>query len=415
MKKLLVIATLFTASTIVYAGGYRVSLQGQRAQGMGHTGVALTDSAETVFFNPGSTALLESDREFTGGLNLLNATSKYQNANTGTRAETDSGIATPLNLYYNRRINDKLSWGFGIYTPYGSSVEWDTDWAGSHLVNEIELASVFFQPTLGYRVNDAVSVGFGPALVVGGVEFNRNLSTSLVDENGNRANVTLEASEVTSYGFNFGLLATVTDRLNAGINYRSKVDLEARGESATFSNVPASLQGTFTNTTFDADLVLPAELTVGLAYDISDKTTFAFDVNRAYWSDYEELRIEFANSVPTSVNPRNYKDANTVRLGLSHKRDDKWTLRGGYYIDKTPVRDGYFAPETPRPDSTGFTLGATYQSSPKLAYDFSFLYLRFPETDNSYDFYVENGTTTPFAGTYLTNAYNVGFGLTYRY
>ncbi|MEM7379170.1 MAG: outer membrane protein transport protein, partial [Pseudomonadota bacterium] len=124
MNKVLVVTTLFCASTLVHAGGYRVSLQGQRAQGMGHTGVALTDSAESIFFNPGSTVLLDSDREFIGGLNLLSATAKYQNVNTGASAETDSGIATPLNLYYNSKVSDSLSWGLGIYTPYGSSVKW---------------------------------------------------------------------------------------------------------------------------------------------------------------------------------------------------------------------------------------------------------------------------------------------------
>lgn len=415
LKRAAVLATLVGISSVVHAGGYRVALQGQRAQGMGHTGVALTDSAEAVFFNPGSIPALGKDREFTAGLNLLDATARYQNVNTGASAETDNSLGTPLNLYYSARLNDGLSWGLGVYTPYGNAVEWETDWAGSHLVNEIDLAAVFIQPTLGYRVNDRISIGFGPTLIVAGVEFNRNLSTSLVDANGNRSNVTLEASGVTSYGYNFGVLASVSDRLSFGLSYRSESDVEARGESATFRNVPTPLQSTFTDTQFDADLVLPAELTVGFAYDITDKFTLAFDVNRTYWDAYEELRIEFANDVPTSVNPRNYQDANTIRVGASYQRDDKWTLRGGFYIDKTPVRDGFFAPETPRPDATGYTLGATYKMNKQLSYDFSLLFLRFDEVDNSYDFYEENGIVRPFEGTYLSDAFNLGFGLTYNY
>ena len=43
------------------AGGYRAALQGQKALGMGHTGVAMTDSAESIFFNPGAITQLEAD------------------------------------------------------------------------------------------------------------------------------------------------------------------------------------------------------------------------------------------------------------------------------------------------------------------------------------------------------------------
>jgi len=376
----------------------------------------MSESAETVFFNPG--AVTELDKaEFTGSLNATIGTSIYQNRETGARAETDSPVGTPINAYYLRPISDDLSWGVGIYTPYGSSVEWERDWAGSHLVNDISLAAVFIQPTLSLSVNDSFSLGFGPAYVTGGVEFNRNISTSLVNENGERANVTLEASGVDAWGYNMGLLYKFDNKTQLGVSYRSEVTLEARGESARFDNIPSALQANFPDTSFDADLVLPAELTVGFSHRASDKMTAAIDVNRTYWGAYEELRIEFdAPTVPTSVNPRNYHDSNIVRLGIQYDYNDRWTHRAGIYLDKSPIKDGFFAPETPRNDSTGYTFGTTYQHSQGLSLDFSFLYLAFSETDNSYDFFVDSsGVTQPFSGTYQTNAYNFGFGLTYAY
>ncbi|MEM7292320.1 MAG: outer membrane protein transport protein [Pseudomonadota bacterium] len=415
MKKILFLVAALSVSSAVHAGGYRVSLQGQKAQGMAHTGVAMAESAESVFFNPGSMAVQGDDSQFVGSINVLEGTVKYQNANTGTSAETDNPTGTPLNLYYSTKHSDKLAWGVGVYTPYGNKVKWQDDWAGSHLVNEIELVSVFVQPTISYRVSDTISIGFGPAFVSGAVEFNRNLSTSLTDENGDRSNVTLKASGVGAYGFNFGLLAKINDRTNFGVSYRSKVDLEARGESATFNNIPASLQATFSDTDFDADLVLPAELTLGVAHQVNDRLTLAFDANRTFWEEYEELRIEFDNSVPTSINPRNYRDSNIFRFGFQYRRNDAWTFRGGIYWDKTPVQDGYFAPETPRNDSTNITGGFTYSQNSNLAFDFSFLISSFSQVDNSYDFYVENGVTTPFEGTYKSSAFNLGFGMTYTY
>ena len=402
------------ASGALQAGGYRVAEQGQKALGMGHTGVAMTDSSETVFFNPGAMTQLEANADFTAGINLLAAETEYQNQETLVNEKTDSSLGTPLNAYYVRKYNQQVSWGLGIYTPFGNKVEWPTDWVGSHLVNNIELQAIFVQPTVGYQINDKTSVGIGPNMVIGAVEFNRNLSTSLTDEDGNRSNVTIKADNVIAWGYNLGLLHKLNDKTSLGFNYRSEVTVEARGGDADFMDLPAALESTFADGEFDADLPLPAELTVGIAYKYSDDLTLAFDINHTFWSVYDELVIEFDNGI-TSENPRNYKDANIYRFGLQYRYSDKWTLRGGIYFDESPVPDGYFAPETPRNDSIGYTAGATYRYSENLELDFSLLILTFNETDNSYDYYEEAGVTIPFGGTYDSAANSIGFGLSYKY
>ncbi len=414
MKKLYLIFICSCLASSAMAGGYRVAVQGQKALGMGHAGVAMTDSSEVIFFNPASMTLLEADTDITGGIALLDAETRFQNEQTNASAKTGSPLGTPLNVYYSQRLSSEMSWGVGVYTPYGNVVEWETDWEGSHLVNNIELKTIFIQPTIAYQINDSYSVGFGLAYVNGLVDFNRNLSTSLADENG-RSNVTIEESNVDAWGVNLGLTAKLSDELRLGVNYRSEIDLEARNGSADFQNIPSGLQSTFPDTTFDADLVLPAELTIGLAFEYSDKTTLAFDINRTYWEAYEELAVVFHNGAGTSTNPRNYKDVNIYRFGVQHQLDDQWTLRGGIYIDESPVRDGYFAPETPRNDSIGYTAGASFQYNENLELDVSLLLLTFDEIDNSYDHYQESGTTIPFGGTYDSSVTAIGFGLSYRY
>ena len=398
----------------VHAGGYRVALQGQKALAMGHTGVAMSESSEVIFFNPGAMTQLESESDFTGGLTLLEGETKYQNEATLVEEETDNPLGTPLNGYFTQKMSEQMSWGLGIYTPYGNKVEWPTDWAGSHLVNYIELQAIYIQPTIGYQVNDSTSVGFGPNMVLGSVEFNRNLSTSLTDADGNRSNVTITADNVIAWGFNLGLLHKLSDKTSLGFSYRSEVILEARDEDADFDDVPTALQTTFADGEFDADLPLPAELTIGIAYKYSDKMTLAFDFNRTFWDVYDELKIEFDNGI-TSVNPRNYEDSNIFRFGLQYRYNDKWTLRGGIYFDESPVQDGYFAPETPRNDSIGYTAGASYRYSKNLEMDFSLLILTFDDEENSYDYYEEGGFTIPFGGTYDSAANSFGFGLSYKY
>lgn len=414
MTRLFCVILGICVASAAQAGGYRVALQGQKAQGMAHTGVAMTESAEAIFFNPGAITQLQGDMELAGGFTLIEAITQYQNEETRADVETDSPLGTPINAYLAQRLSTDLSWGLGIYTPYGNKVTWPTDWQGSHLVNSIELQAIYIQPTIAYQLSDSTSIGFGPTLVLGSVEFNRNLSTSLTDESGNRSNVTIEADNVTAWGFNIGLLHKLNEQTRLGISYRSEVIVEARGEDANFEDVAGALEDTFADGKFDADLPLPAELTLGIAYDYSDKLTLAFDFNRTFWDVYDELKIEFDNGI-TSVNPRNYEDASIYRFGAQYRYNDKWTLRGGIYFDESPVPDGSFAPETPRNDSIGYTAGATYRASKNLEFDVSLLILTFDETDNSYDFYEEGGKIIPFSGTYDSVANSIGFGVTYRY
>src|SRR5690606_41864346 len=73
------------------------------------------------------------------------------------------GALRDLLSFPTRRSSDldRLSFGLAVYTPYGSKVDWDQDWAGSHLVNNIDLKAFFIQPTASFKLTDNISVGAG--------------------------------------------------------------------------------------------------------------------------------------------------------------------------------------------------------------------------------------------------------------
>jgi len=414
MNKLKVFAVLCLLSATAYAGGYRVSTQSNKQLAMGHTGVAIVNSADVLFFNPAGLVHLENKLNVSvGGFGVFSDV-KYQNENTGAFAETDSPVGTPFYAYLSYALSDKFAVGLGIYTPYGSNVTWPTDWEGSHLVNEIELQAIFIQPTVSYQLFENVSLGVGAMIAIGSVDFNRNASRSLTDEQGNRSNVAISDSGVVGIGWNAGIMFTPNENITIGFNYRSLIDIESEDGEATFTNFPNSpltpdnqVQG------FQATLPLPAEATLGVSYEM-DKWLFAFDYNRAFWSEYENLDIEFEDG-SSSINPRNYKDSSSYRLGVQYTATDALTLRGGYYFDESPVQSGFFAPETPRNDSNAYTIGLSYAVSPKLDIDASFLYVRFKQITESYDFYSDPGAApSPFGGTYKSRALVPGIGVTYK-
>ena len=147
MKKFILLAVFALASAAMYAGGYRVSLQGNKSLAMGHTGAAIIDSSELVFFNPAVLVFLEHKLSISAGGFGVFSDVVYQNETTGASTETNSLVGTPFYLYGVYQATDWLAFGLGIYTPFGSSVEYQDDWVGLHLINNIKLSAIFVQPS----------------------------------------------------------------------------------------------------------------------------------------------------------------------------------------------------------------------------------------------------------------------------
>jgi len=415
MKRKLSFILFSLSVSIAFAGGYRISMQGNKQLAMGHTGVAVVNSAEVLFFNPSGMSFLENRFNASAGGSLLFSNIKFQNTTHNWEAKSEN-TGTPFYVYVAYRITDWFSAGLAVYAPYGSSVEWDKDWYGSHLINDISLQAIYFQPSIAVKLSDNFSIGGGVIFTTGSVEFNRNISRTMTNEQGRRSNVGLDASGVTAWGWTAGFMLNLTEEIRLGLNYRSEMTMEARDGDAKFSDIPAFLGGDVT-TTFDADLPLPAEFTVGMSYQITDKLLFAFDYNLVKWGVYKALDVHFGAGAPASesLNPRNYKDSSVYRLGLQYQATDKFTFRIGWYYDESPIREGYFAPETPRNDSQGYTAGLTYQITPKLGIDVAFLFLQFKELNASYDQYMEDGNKISFGGTYKNAVVAPSIGLSYNF
>ncbi|HET8855340.1 MAG TPA: outer membrane protein transport protein, partial [Salinimicrobium sp.] len=307
MRKSFFLLLFVLSCAITYAGGYRVSVQGQRALAMGHTGVAVVNSAELGFFNPAGLINLDSKLTISAGVSAVFSDVMWQNEATGQFSQTDNPVGTPFYFNISYKLKDWLAVGLSVYTPYGSTVIWEEDWAGSHLVNNIQLQAIYIQPLASVKITDELSIGGGPIFVTAGVNFNRNLNRTLTDIEGNRSNVTIDASGVNSWGWSAGAMYSPTEKLRFGVNYRSLITMNAEGGEADFMNVPNTPLANFDDTTFDASLPLPAELTVGLSYKPTEKWLLAFDFNRTFWEVYQSLDINFADpAIPDSKNPRNY-------------------------------------------------------------------------------------------------------------
>ncbi|TLX73677.1 hydrocarbon degradation protein [Labilibacter sediminis] len=407
MKKIILMFAFLAICYSASAEGYQVNAQSQRNIAMGHTGTGLLLGASSVHFNPGALSLMSSNFEFSLGGTMVLSQVSYSKQNSLYQAQTDNPAGTPLYLYAAGKINDNLIASLGVTTPYGNSLAWKSDWDGRFLIQDISLSAIVVQPTLSYKINDKLGFGLGAMIAFGSVDLNKALPLTSADGEGS---TNLQGS-TTSVGFNAGVFYQATDALSLGLNYRSKVNMKMDGGDAFFT-VPSDLEESFpTENKFGAELPLPANLTFGAGFKVSEKLTLALDLQYVFWSAYESLDFDFeenTSSLADSYNPRDYNNTLIYRIGAEYKLSNKFVVRAGAYYDETPISDDRLNPETPGMNKIGLSTGASYQVTNRLAIDASLLYIKGIEREAGYE-------PANFYGTYNSQAYLPGIGVTYTF
>lgn len=408
MKKLSLLAIIIlVSSSTLLAGGFQINLQGQKQTGMGHAGTGLCLDNASILFNPGALSFLDSLKGIYIGASFIMPKSTYADYATRYVAHPVKHVGTPFTLYANYQFKKakKLQCGLGIYTPFGSKVQWEDDWKGQFLIREINLKTIFIQPTVSYKIHEKIGIGLGFVYATGSFALRKGVP--LQDSSGNYGEANLEG-KASGYGFNAGIYFKANDKFSIGIDYRSEVKVSVASGTADFET-PSSLDYKFPTTTFSTQLRLPQVATLGLGYSINNKFKLAFDINFVGWKSYDSLIIDFADNTDALKDvhsARMYKNAYIFRLGAQYKLNEKWTVRLGTYYDMTPVQAGYLTPETPDADKLGITAGASFNITKKIHIDASFLYIEGKKrTDTNLE--------TDFTGTYKTRALVPGVSLEY--
>ncbi|MBS9768199.1 MAG: outer membrane protein transport protein [Flavobacteriaceae bacterium] len=403
MKKIAVlVGFLWLTTSTVFAGGYGVGLQSQKFLGMGHAGTGLFLDGSAIFFNPGALSQQEQKWAFVLGVHPLFSTGYYQNQETLATSQTENKVGTPLEFYGSYKINDKLVAGIGFYTPFGNGIQWPKGWEGRALITSIQLKTYFVQPTLSYKVTDWLSIGGGLVIAMGDVTLKKDIPS--ID-----SDLTLEGKADVGLGYNLGIYLQPNENMSIGINYRSKIMMNVKNKTATFS-VPQSLSKTIIpNDTFSASLPMTSSLNIGMAYRFGEKWLVATDFNFNNWSEYEELLVEFdKNKALTAPQKRDYKNTITARIGVQYTVNEKLQARAGFYYDPSPVRTNFFSPETPSMNNLGFTLGGSYQVTERLGVDCSLLII------NGLERYVGYKSDN-FFGDFRSFAVSPGIGVSYKF
>lgn len=399
----LLINVLFTFQ--MFAGGFQVNLQGQKQTGMGHAGIGLALDNAALVFNPGALIFVDSLGSFSAGASFIIPRTVFLDPNSTYVAQTINHTGTPLSVYANFKIkkNSPLTFGFGLYNPFGSRVQWEDDWKGQFLLREISLKTFFYQPTLSYKITEKLGIGVGYIFANG--DFSLRKGIPIQDSIGNYGEANL-AGKASGQGFNAGIYYKLNDKFSVGLNYRSAVKVKVENGTADFSSANAVSQY-FQDSTFNTQLNLPYMASIGLGYLLNDKMKLALDINYVGWKSYDSLNIDFAKNsdkLADVASPRLYKNTFIFRTGLQYQISEIFCIRAGAYYDQSPVKDGYLTPETPDSDKIGLTTGFTITFNKYLYVDASLIYTEGLKR-------VDTNIETQFEAIYKSKAVIPGFNL----
>ncbi|MCY4778441.1 outer membrane protein transport protein [Sphingobacterium sp. UT-1RO-CII-1] len=406
MRKLL-LGLLLASPSLLWAQGSQVNTQSQKAVGMAGAGSALFVDESSIFYSPGALAKMNGNA-VSANVSAIMYRSAFQEAGANEVYDTKFKITPPFSVFATFSP-EGARWkaGLGIYTPFGGSVNWGEEWPGKYELNHLQMRAIYIQPTISYKITENLGIGAGFVYNLGLVDLSRSLPVSGPDGKSGRAEL---SGTGTGTGFNVGAHYHVEDVFALSVSYRSKVNTKLKNGDAEFT-VPDALASSFPNTTFNAELPLPASLNIGLSFPVSSKVDIAADATFLNYSVYKKLVFDYKDNTPVLTDTeqeKNYKNGFSGKIGVNYQTTPKLALRAGMGYVASPVRAEYVSPETPDNDRIMGSIGFTYGISDKWELSGAYVLQHLKSRHVT-------SVATGLSGIYETNIHAPGISLTYKW
>ncbi|MBO9491811.1 porin [Endozoicomonas sp. G2_1] len=278
--------------------------------------------------------------------------------------------------FYARPLNDKWSVGLSVFSNFGLATEFSEGYNALHFADKADITTIVFNPSLAYKVNDDLSLGFGISANYVEAELRTSVPANLAALSANTpnpvpANATLAAMEGddVALGWNVGLYWHATDSTNIGVSYRAKTKFTVEGDISSALRANLNQSGSL-----DLDLPAIAEFAVDQA--LSQALSLQFSATWYEWSSFDELNIDLDDGNQLLLREENFENVWRVGLGTTYQLNDQWTVRGGYAYDEGAALTEFRSISIPDVDRQWFSLGATYQINKTFNVDLGYAYVR---------------------------------------
>jgi long-chain fatty acid transport protein len=318
-------ASLFQTAN-VQAVGFRLPNQDPEAIARGNAFAATADNPSAIYYNPAGITQLEG-QNVSAGLYLISADVKFDGA-AGANAETRRQPQEVPQFYYVYSPDDfPLSFGLGVYAPYGLALKYGNVSPFADAAQDGNLEYVTVNPVVAWKITPKLSIAVGPTINYGKVDF----------DTGSAAGQFHFVGDDYDFGFNAGAFWHPIDQLAFGLNYRYLTTMDFKGHSS-FVDIGAS------QTT--ASFRFPQNAVAGVSYRPTDKWNVEFDLD---WTDWDNVNQTVFNGTPAGNIPFlfNYKSSFMYDFGVTRQLPKGYFVSAGFIYSENSSPSQNFNPIVP--------------------------------------------------------------------
>lgn len=378
-------ALLAIASGTASAAGFQLLEQNASGIANAYAGsAAVAENASTIYFNPAGMTQLQA-REFSAGLSMVKPGFQFSDQGSSSGALSGGtrdagGWAVLPNGYLSWALGKDLYAGVGLGAPFGLVTKYDDGWVGAAQSIKFEIKTYNINPSIAWRVDDAVSIGFGLNLQRMTAEYER---VAAVVPAVSTTHVVLDADS-DAWGWNVGALFSLGENTKLGLSYRSAIEHKLKGDLSV-SGPAAGASAALTTGDARATVELPDTLILSAAHRLDMRWEVLADVSWTGWSSIDMVDIVRTSGTLSGVTVQTldakFQDTWRVALGANYQLDDAWKLKAGIAYDQTPVRNASNRlTALPDNDRTWLSFGAQWQASKASVLDLGVAYLYIPDT-----------------------------------
>ncbi len=415
----LLVSGLFAAVPVAYAAGFQLSEQSVVGTGRANAGAGVVgDDLSAVFYNPAGMSLLKGTQaQF--GLSYIALGAPFTDATGRTDNGRDQPAVVP-NTYLVHQLNDRVTLGLGITTPFGLASSYGDSWSGRAKGISSSIVTVDINPSLAYKINPQWSVGFGVSAQYQKAKLKKGAApagmTTVPGVFLGQASGEIEADD-WAYGYNLGLMFSPSADFRIGLSYRSKMDHDAEGDySFSGGKGPfAAWNGTYEGS---ASVTTPDSVLLSAFGRLNPKWSLSGTVRWSNWTTYDRLEIKNGSpvrpgigAVPSTVIDNQWKASWMYAAGADYRYNERATFRAGIGYETSPVPSPKLrSPLIPDTDRLWLSLGASYALDDKTTLDLAYAHLR--GTGNKT---IENSDGSRFGAYDALDAFLIGVQAQYRF
>lgn len=373
----------------VGSSGFENASYSAKTLGQGNAVVARPQDPSTILFNPAGLVELPGI-QVAAGMQALDWRTFHTRLD-GDKSHNEFKIVPLPSLYLTANpgelLDNRIAVGAAVNSPFGLSSTWDSISVARTGGYKNALKVLATTVAGAVRITDWVSFGAGAInywMYDYGQSFNYPNNFVLGTTTSPDGMVRTE-TDGYGWGWNMGALLKPHSHHKVGASFRSKANIQVHGRAVIEGLVLGAAQGydTFPNWESGAhsNITIPANITIGYAYEPSDKWAAEFDFGPTFWGVFKDQDFGFdrPNATVRALGrvPRDYKTSWSFHWGGHYKMNKKLDLLGGFFFYTAASPKNHMDNFLPDANRYAWTLGTGYQLTERINIDFMYLFMLF--------------------------------------